>query len=84
MIDVLYKIVLSKETRGYKVEWTKTEKILLDGLIYFGLDKEEVIGTMMFLQTEQQQIRMIDYLMNNRNATSQDILKETMRIIKDN
>ena len=66
------------------MEWTKTEKILLDGLIYFGLDKEEVIGTMMFLQTEQQQIRMIDYLMNNRNATSQDILKETMRIIKDN
>ena len=61
---------------------THTEELLIDGLKLFGVNGETIIGIMMFLNTEELQNQMIDYLMDNSKATEQDILLEMKRICR--
>lgn len=60
---------------------TETEKLLLDGLMVFGLDKEDILIVMALLETEEQQDQMIEFLVNHRSATQQDILKTVTMIV---
>lgn len=60
---------------------TRTEELLIDGLRLFDLTEEEQEGIFLFLETEEQQNKMIDFLLENRNATGQEILRKTKEII---
>ena len=65
-----------------EVKLTEAQKLLIRGLRLFDLSEEEQEATFICLQTEGQQIAMMDYLATHRNATGQDILKELSRILK--
>lgn len=64
------------------MSFTQTEKHLVIGLKLFGLTEENQRAIFLALQTEEQQRAMVDYLMEHLNADEQDILKETVRILK--
>ena len=61
---------------------TKIEDLLLRGLMLFGLRRETVGTIFALLEKEEEQMAMIDYLAENREATEQDILQELWRIRK--
>jgi hypothetical protein len=60
---------------------TKTERLLLYGLKMFKVTKEDAAAIMAFLE-EDDHILMIHYLKTHTNATPQDILNESGRILK--
>ncbi len=60
---------------------TKTQEHLILGLGLFDLTEEEQEAIFLFLQTEEQQTQMVDYLLGHQDATGQDILKEMSRIL---
>ena len=62
--------------------FTKTEKHLVIGLKLFGLTEENQRAIFLALQTEKQQRTLVDYMMEHLSASEQDILKETVRILK--
>lgn len=59
---------------------TKTERLLLYGLNQFKVSKEDMKTVVLFLN-EDEQILMIHYLITHMNATPQDILRETERLL---
>ena len=61
---------------------TQTEKHLINGLKVFEVEKEAILGIVAALRTEKQQWAMINYLVNNRQATQSDILLELVKIAK--
>ena len=64
------------------MELTESQKLLIRGLRFFDLTEEEQEAIFLFLQTEEQQWAMMDYLVDHRHATGQDVLKELSRILK--
>lgn len=61
---------------------TKIEDLLLRGLMLFELRRETVGTIFALLEKEEEQMAMIDYLAENREATEQVILQELWRIRK--
>ena len=61
---------------------TKTERLLLYGLNQFKVSKEDMKAIVLFLEEEDDQILMIHYLKTHPNATPQDILNESGRLLK--
>ena len=59
---------------------TKTERLLLYGLIQFNVSEEDMKTVVLFLN-EDEQVLMIHYLITHMNATPQDILRETERLL---
>lgn len=64
------------------MELTQTEKDLIDGLILFGVEKDEAIGILLFLRHEYLQSLLIDYMVENQDATPQDILTKVRELLK--
>ena len=64
------------------MSFTQTEKHLATGLRLFGLTEDDQEAVFLVLQTEEQQLAMVDYMLKHQNASEQDILKETVRILK--
>ena len=64
------------------MELTKMETLLIDGLRFFDLSDEDQEAIFLILRTEEQQVLMMDYLVDNRNASGQDIMKEMLRIYR--
>lgn len=64
------------------MELTMHQKHLILGLRLFDLTEEEQKAILLFLETEQDQVAMIDYLLENRHATKQDILTKLAEILK--
>ena len=61
---------------------TECEKILIRILKAIGLSEDDTVGVMASLETPEQQDMLVDFLEANRNATNQDVLRETVRILK--
>lgn len=59
---------------------TKTERLLLYGLNQFKMSAEDMKMIVIFLK-EDDQLLLIHYLKTHPNATRQDILKETERLL---
>ena len=59
---------------------TNTEAMLIDGLKLFGLTKEEIVVTLLSLNTEEKQNQLIDFLVNHRSATTQEVLRKSRKI----
>ena len=60
---------------------TKIERLLLYGLNQFNMSAEDMKLIVIFLK-EDDQLLMIHYLKTHPDATRQDILKETERLLE--
>ena len=61
---------------------TESEKILVRILKAVGLSKDDTVGVIVSLETPEQQEMLVDFLASNRDATDQDVPKETVHILK--
>lgn len=61
---------------------TKTDRLLLYGLKQFDMPSEEAAAISVYLDEEDDQVLMIDYLVNHPNATHQEIMNEFGRLLK--
>ena len=61
---------------------TKSEEILIRWLKAVGVSGDNAVNIMISLDSPKQQDMLAEFLTVNRNATEQDILKETVRILK--
>ena len=59
----------------------KTTALLIYGLMQFQMGEEDMEMIVTFLE-EDDQVLMIHYLATHPDATQQDILKETARLLK--
>ena len=64
------------------MEFTQIQKLLIYGLKLSKAEKETQMGVCLFLETEEQQLLMIDYLRHNPEATEQEILNEMGAILE--
>lgn len=62
---------------------TKSEEILIRCLKAIGMTEDDTVGVMMALESQEQQDMLADFLWDNRDATDQDVLRETIRILKE-
>ena len=60
---------------------TKTQNMLIYGLKQFKISKENRVSIALFLESEEDQILMIDFLIHNQEATEQEILKAVRNIL---
>ena len=65
---------------GDHVKLTMHQKHLILGLRLFDLTEEEQKAILLLLETEKEQVAMIDYLLENQHATQQDILTKLAEI----
>ena len=61
---------------------TEVQKTLIQGLVEYGVGKEAIPGIILSLKTEEKQWEMIDYLLDNRQATQTDILMKLVEIVR--
>ena len=61
---------------------TKIERLLIYGLKQFNLSDDDLNAIVMFLEEEDDKLLMIYYLKTHPDATSQDILNESGRLLK--
>ena len=61
---------------------TKSEEILLRCLKAIGMNEEDAVAVMISLETVEQQDMLAEFLEANKDATDQDVLRETVRILK--
>lgn len=64
------------------MQLTQTEKELIYGLTLFPITEENQEAIFLFLREEHDQQEMIHYLKTHRNATEQEILNESGRILQ--
>ena len=63
-------------------ELTKIQGLLLYGLKQFEMPRDEAAAISVYLEEEDDQVLMIDYLVNHLNATHQEIMNEFGRLLK--
>ena len=63
-------------------EFTKIQRGLLYGLKQFDMPSEEAAAIYAYLEEEDDQVLMIDYLASHLNATHQEIMNEFGRLLK--
>lgn len=69
---------LTKEEK----DLTKEQKLLIRGLKIFKMTLEETIAIVLALETREQQIELMQWMTEHREATSSDIIGKTMDIIR--
>ena len=62
-------------------ELSKVQRVLLYGLKQFQMPRDEAAAIVAFLE-EDDQVLLIDYMVHHKNATPQDILNESGRLLK--
>ena len=62
------------------MELTKTQKLLLNGLQLFGVERGAIIGIMVALQEEDEMYELMYFMADNPEATQEDILYKTAQI----
>ena len=61
---------------------TKREEILILCLKAIGVSEDNAVNVVLSLETVEQQDMLAEFLAANRDATEQDVLRETVRILK--
>ena len=62
------------------MELSETQKLLINGLKLFKMEKEEIIIIMILLQEEDQMNSLMHFMINHREANQEDILEEAVNI----
>lgn len=81
-LEIMCKFTLRIVTDDQGVELTQTEKDLVAGLKHFGVSEENLVGTMLALDSKDSQEELISFLIDRPSATEQEIMKEVFRIRK--
>ena len=66
------------------MELTSTQKLLMNGLELFGVEKEAMIGILISLQKEEEMRELMNYMAENQQANQEDILEQMVRIKNQN
>ena len=61
---------------------TEREIILIHWLKAIGVSEDNAVNVIISLETVEQQDMLAEFLTANQDATEQDILRETVRILK--
>jgi hypothetical protein len=61
---------------------SKQQKLLINGLELFGVEKGAIVGIMVSLQKPEQMEKLMEYMANNPTMTQEDILGKTAEIAK--
>ena len=61
---------------------TEVQKCLITGLKIFGVEKDAIVGIMLALPKEEQQIEMLEWMRSNMGASTSDILGKTAELAK--
>ena len=64
------------------MDLTTTQKLLIYGLTLFPLSEEDQETIFLLMTTQEEQEKMIAFLILHEQATGQEILNEAARIIK--
>ena len=62
------------------MELTETQKLLIRCLLLFGVEKDAIVGIISALETPEQVDGMMEWLCENRNATTSDILRRVVEL----
>lgn len=62
------------------MNFTQTQKLLMYGLMKHKMNKDERRGAFILLRTEKTQQMMINFLLDNPNATEFEILEKALKI----
>ena len=65
------------------MEITRTQKQLTALLKALNLKMEQVIGVMLALQKEEQQLEMMNYIIENKDTITEDMISEQLLEILD-
>ncbi len=64
------------------MELTEVQKHLISGLQIFGVEKDAIVGIMLALPNEEQQIEMLEWMRNHMGASTSEILGKTAELAK--
>ena len=62
------------------MELTYTQELLMNGLDLFGVEKDAIVLILTALQKEKQMEELMQYMVNNRTATQEQILLKMVEI----
>ena len=62
------------------MELSETQKLLVNGLKLFKVEKECIVGIMLMLKEEDQMWDMMDYMADNLKATQEELLLKATEI----
>lgn len=62
---------------------TEAEELLICGLKAFGVRKGAAMEIALRMETEEQQYKMMDYMVDHREATGAELLNEARRISEE-
>ena len=62
---------------------TEAEELLIRGLKAFGVRKGAAMEIALRMETEEQQYKMMDYMVDHREATGEELLDEARRISEE-
>ena len=60
---------------------TKTQQLLTYGLKQLGVSQNNLVSIILFLENEEDQILMIDFLIHHQQATEQEIMQAAKNIL---
>ena len=63
-----------------KVEVTRTEQMLIDGLQLFPLKEGQRLRIFLMMDTEEQMLKMCQYMAKNLNATADELMSQAVKI----
>ncbi|MBO4212910.1 MAG: hypothetical protein J5894_02230 [Clostridia bacterium] len=66
------------------MELTSTQKLLMNGLELFGVEKDAMIVILISLQEEEKMRELMNYMAENQQANQEDILEQMVRIKNQN
>jgi hypothetical protein len=62
---------------------SKQQKLLINGLELFGVEKGAIVGIMVALQKPEQMEKLMEYMADNPTMPQEDILEKTSEIAKN-
>ena len=61
-------------------ELTKMQKLLIELLQAFGVEKDMIVAVLLMVNTDEQIAELNEFLDRNRKATQDEIMEEALRI----
>ena len=62
------------------IQLSKAQEMLIECLQFLKISKDAIIGVMMMIPEDEQIAEMASYLLENRQATENDILEKAVEI----
>lgn len=67
-------------TRRFKMKVTRTEALLIEGFKRKGLGLDETIGLLLLLRSQEQQLELLRWMVENLRSTQQELMVKAWQI----